>query len=104
MCVCEPLGIDTVLQAHLVPRHQLLPGHLNGQATVTDLSYFPALPVLRGQAGYPIHAEYMQPLLQLVGRGDFLVGLRMRSVLATAWAPSPVVQGGLCACVCIWKH
>lgn len=100
MCVCEALGTDTVLQAHLVPRHQLLPGHLNGQATVTALSYFPVLPVLGGQAGYPVHAEYMQPLLQLVGCGDFLLGLRMRSALATAWVPSPV-GSGRAVCVCV---
>lgn len=101
MCVCDSMRTDAVLQAYLVPRHQLLPGLLNGQATVTTLSYLPVLPVLRGQAGYPKHAERMQPHLQLTGLGDFLVELRTRSVLATAWVSSPTgLERAACARVC----
>lgn len=80
MCVCDTMRTDAVLQAYLVPRHQLLPGLLNGQATVTTLAYLPVLPFLRGQAGYPKHAERMQPHLQLTGLGNFLVELEFGGV------------------------
>lgn len=104
MCVCDSTQTDAVLQAYLVPRHQLLPGLLNGQASVTTLSYLPVLPVLRGQAGYPKHAERMQPHLQFTGLGDFLVELRTRSVLTVhslAVQPNGPREGCLCMCVCV---
>jgi hypothetical protein len=66
-----------------VSRHQLPPGLLDGQTTVTTLSYFPVTPVLRGQAGHPKHAECVQPHLQLVGLCDFLGGQRRGSVFHT---------------------
>ena len=72
VCVCVCVSRTPRGQAHLVPRHQLLPGLLNGHAAVAALPDLPVLPVLPGQAGHPKHAEGMQPHLQLVGLGDLL--------------------------------
>lgn len=102
-CIYNTTGTDTVFQAHLVPRNQLLPGLLNDQAIVAALSYLPVSPVLRGQAGHPKHAECMQPHLQLVGIGDFLGEPKRGSVLAVSWAFRPLAWGWLSTHMCVWE-
>lgn len=88
-----------------MPRHQLLPGLLDGQACVATLSYLPVPPVLRGQAGHPKHAECVQPHLQLVGPGDFLgsqEGDQSCHILGTqpTW-PKRAVYVCVCVCACL---
>lgn len=104
MCI-HAVGTDSPceFQAHLVPRHQLPPGLLDGQAAVATLSYLPVPPVLRGQPGHPKHAESVQPHLQLMGLGDFLGEPSRASALATSLAPSHRAPGGLCVCACVFK-
>lgn len=91
MWVRHPLWL-----AYLVPRHQLPPGLLYGQAAVTTLSYLPVPSVLGGQTGHPEHAEGVQPLLQLVGLGDFLGEGRRGSVLSPNGQPSTLQEGSVC--------
>lgn len=97
-----------MFQAHLMPRHQLLPGLLNDQAAVAALSNLPVPPFLRGQAGHPKHAECMQPHLQLAGLADFL-GEPKRGLILGTQTPSLGMAASagtcvrVCVRVCVWE-